>query len=94
MAHNEEDENRKHDSGASQFLKLDEKRLGRDLELYGFAWEMGREQALLMFFEEVVLPLRGILPESYAKASEALRELGSTVYSGDALHSWSKLFLF
>jgi len=94
LAHNEEDSSRKQCSDAAHFLKFDEKRFGRDIELYGFMGDgpIGWEQTLPTFLEEVILPLKQILPESYAKASEALCELGTAVYSGGTLQSWCELF--
>lgn len=78
LAFNEEDESEEFVGGAARFLKLDGKRLGRDVELYGFMGDkiIGWQQTFAMFLEEIVLPLKSVLPESYAKAGEALRALG------------------
>jgi hypothetical protein len=94
LVHNEEDSSRKQASDAAHFLKFDEKRFCRDIELYGLMGDgpVGWEQTLPIFLVEVILPLKKILPASYTKASEALREVGTSVYSGDILQSWRKLF--
>ena len=82
------------EDGAAHFLKLDGKRLGRDIELYGFMGDsiIGWQQTLAMFLEEILLPLKSILPESYAKAGEALRTLGESVYPDDIIQQWRELF--
>lgn len=94
VAHNERNTNRKKDKEAARFIKLDERRLGRDIDIYIFMGNkaMGWEQTLPTFLMEVILPLKKTLPESYTKSSEALREFGTTVYSGDILQLWQELF--
>lgn len=78
----------------TRFIKLDGKRLGRDIELYGFIGDglADWQQALIMFLEEIVLPLKRELPESYAKASEMIRALGEEVYPESTIEQWRKLF--
>jgi len=94
LAFNEEDESEEFVGSAARFLKLDGKRLGRDIELYGFMGDdiAGWQQTLAMFLEEIVLPLKSKLPESYAKAGEALRTLGESVYPENILQQWRDLF--
>jgi hypothetical protein len=93
LAYNEEDEGDEFTGGAQRFLKLDGKRLGRDLELYGFMANIaGWERILVEFLLEVILPLKKASPESYAKAGEALRLLGESVYQSDKLEEWNNLF--
>lgn len=94
LAFNEEDENKEFVGGAARFLKLDEKRLGRDIELYGFMGDdiVGWQQVLAMFLQEILLPLKSKLPKSYAKAGEALRKLGESVYPENMLRQWRDLF--
>ena len=94
LAFNEEDETEGFVGGAARFLKLNGKRLGRDIELYGFMGDdiAGWQQTLAMFLEEILLPLKSELPESYAKAGEALRTLGGSVYPENILQQWHDLF--
>jgi hypothetical protein len=93
LARNEEDDSEEYAGGAQRFLKLDGKRLGRDIEQYGFIGKVtGWEQTLAMFLEEVILPLSAMVPESYTKASEELLKLGETVYTGETLADWKELF--
>lgn len=94
LAFNEEDESEEFVGGAARFLKLDGKRLGRDIELYGFMGDdiAGWQQTFAMFLEEILLPLKSVLPESYAKAGEALHTLGESVYPENILQQWRDLF--
>lgn len=94
LAFNEEDDSEDFVGGAARFLKLDGKRLGRDIELYGFMDDSiaGWQQTLAMFLEEILLPLKSVLPESYTKAGEALRTLGESIYPDNILQQWRDLF--
>ena len=94
LAHNQEDDSGKVALDAARFLKFDSKRLGRDVEMYDFMGRglVGWEGTLPMVLEEVILPLKKELPESYAIASEKLKKLGETVYKGNILNSWNDLF--
>lgn len=96
LAFNEEDDSEKFVGSVAgvRFLKLDGKRLGRDIELYGFMGDdiAGWQQTLIMFLEEILFPLKSVLPESYAKAGEALRTFGESVYSEIILQQWRDLF--
>lgn len=91
IAFNEQDESTEKDEGAAHFLKLNEKRLGRDMELYGFRAKVSPESAPADFLE-LVFALKEECPQSYQKASIALKELGVKVYTGDVLDEWNKLF--
>lgn len=92
ISENNEDDTFK--PGAARFLKLDGKRLGRDIEQYDF---MGRkatgwEMVLLSFLGEVVTPLKVVLPESYKHASAALKKLGLKIYRPEAHADWRACF--
>jgi hypothetical protein len=96
IAAHEEDESEEINYTGGRFLKLDGKRLGRDIELYAFMGEMsessGWNAILPMFLEEVLLEFQGELPESYASACEKLQALGKLVYKGKQLQEWNELF--
>ena len=94
LAFNEEDETDEFVGNAARFFKFDEKRLGRDIELYGFMGDdlIGWEEVLFMFLMETIFPIKNELPDSYNKASEALRTLGESVYSADIIQKWRNLF--
>ena len=94
IAYNEDDETDEFTGSAARFLKLDGKRLGRDIELYGFMGDgpTGWKATLAMFLEEVILPLKKNVLQSYVAAGEELRILGKSVYPEDLLGEWNKLF--
>lgn len=95
LAYNEEDSSEKYSRSAARFLKLDGRRIGRDIELYGFMGDsiMGWEQALLAFFGEVLFWFKGKLPKSYEEAAKVLLKLGESVYGDDeeSLRQWREL---
>jgi NADH/NAD ratio-sensing transcriptional regulator Rex len=80
---------------AAHFIKVDENRIGRDIELYGmFGKDLrGWQQALLAFLDEVLLPIRSLgLEASYNTASVSLRQLGYEVFDITIQHEWDNLF--
>lgn len=93
VAYKEESETTDAAAGAAHFLKLNERRLGRDLEQYGFmgASIMGWQGTLVLFLEEVVLPLEKAAPTSYVVACEKLKEIGKQVYPTDLQADWEEL---
>ena len=91
IAFNEGDDSTESENEAAHFLKLNGKRLGRDVELYGFMASLSPEQALPDFFG-LLFFIKEECPESYKKASVQLKELGSKVYEGDILNEWNRLF--
>jgi hypothetical protein len=94
LAFNEEDNSKQFVDGAAHFLKLDEKRIGRDIELYGFMGDSiaGWQHTLAIFLEEILFPFKSKLPKSYAEAGKALRTLGESVYPKNILQQWRNLF--
>lgn len=91
LALNEEDTNTNHQPEAAHFLKLDEKRLGRDIELYEFMANVAGPQSALADFAEVVISLKSI-PTCYSVAVDAMRALGRKVYPQDLIEQWDELF--
>jgi hypothetical protein len=94
LVFNEEDTSDAFTGSAARFLKLDGKRLGRDIELYGFMGDgpAGWEQTLVMFFEEILLQIKNELPESYVIAGRKLRALGESFYPVNMIEAWKQLF--
>lgn len=93
IAHNEDDVSRKKDEECQHFLKLDEKRFCRDLEIYGImAISIGWEQTLCCLLEELILPIKTLLPESYKAGSEKLIEMGEAVFATELHQDWIGLF--
>lgn len=93
LAHNEEDATTIAAMDAAHFLKLDEQRLGRDIELYGFMGDrmMGWQETLATFLEEVVLPLKSSVPNAYQAASDGLKKAGLKVYPAELQQAWQEL---
>lgn len=92
LARNEADDLRTPDKEAAHFLKMDERRYGRDIELYGLMeLAVGEGGALLQFAEEIVLPLKQLAPGPYAVAVEALKSMGRTIFPAQA-DEWNALF--
>lgn len=93
LAFKESDSDESVNKHAGHFLKLDEKRFGWDIDFYCTdAFFSGSEVTLELFLREVIYPLRGVLPESYAKSCEALCTLGESVYTEDMLPKWRARF--
>ena len=93
LACNEDDASSRFDAEAAHFIKVHERRLGRDIELY-YLMSVGParwEGSLAMFFEEVVLPLKHTAPTGYRVACDELKKLGEKVYSPDLLGDWNAL---
>lgn len=91
LAFNESDDSKKEEKEAANFLKLNEKRIGRDMEVYDIMALVAPEQALVDFLE-LLFSIKKECPQSYEKASAQLKELGSKVYEGDILNDWNGLF--
>lgn len=93
LVYEEQDESEDKDAQSAHFLKLDGRRLGRDIELYGMMSQvMCWEETFVMFFEEVILPLREHAPSSYQKTSNLLMEAGLKVYPPELHQQWQKIF--
>jgi len=93
LAFREEDDNDKPQREAAHFLKLDGKRLGRDIEVYQFMLVvMTPEDALPFLLEEILYPIAKILPESWKNAGEVLRQMGVSVLDEQLIVHWNALF--
>lgn len=95
LAFQEEDTMTEKVEDAAHFIKVDGKRIGRDIGMYGFMGDgpVGWERTLAMFLEEILFPVKGLgLTESYNAAAEKLKELGHEVYSTDLHAEWDGLF--
>jgi len=91
MSFNEEDETTKVDKGAAHFLKYNNKRLGRDLELYDFMNDiMGTPMLLAYLLEEIILPIRG--KDWSIKSSDYLKEWGFEANKPENREKWISLF--
>jgi len=52
----------------------------------------GWTETLVMFFQEIISPLKSEFPESYTKAGDDLRTLGESVYPENILQQWRDVF--
>lgn len=95
MAYQEEDATADKALDAAHFIKVDGRRIGRDIELYGFMGDslVGWERTLAQFLEEVLLPVKGCgLANAYAAAGEQLKSLGHKIYPSQLHAEWDALF--
>jgi len=82
-----------HLMSADDFLELDGKRLGRNFNVYEFFSEVsGWGFLLTSILNEMILPLKDPLPESYTAAAPLLCKLGETVYRAELLPAWRDQF--
>lgn len=90
LAFNEDDSSTSKVADAAHFLKLDERRIGRDIELYGFmAKMMGDAAAVADFLAEVILPIQPCA-RSYGIGMDAMRSLAG-VMPQDKRAEWLEL---
>lgn len=88
IAHSEEDTSVDHQSETGDFLKLNGRRLGRDLQLYDFMAKLGSEsQAWADFLTSVVLPLQKKSPAYQT----ALNHLLNIKTFGDMQEQWEEM---
>lgn len=92
IAFREDDDSTEKNKEVAHFLKLNGKRIARDIQVHGFMARVNPEKALPSFLEEVLIPIKKECPESYKKAAVQLKELGLLVYAGSILDDWNGLF--
>ena len=91
IAFNEKDSSKEQDLEAAHFLKLNEQRIGRDMELYGLMSVASPQNALIDFLE-LIMFIKNECKESYEQANPILKELGTKVFTGETLEKWNYLF--
>lgn len=93
LAYNEDDATTDEVKDAAHFLKIDGRRCGRDIELYGFMGKMqGEWNALVDFTVEIVLPIKTVAPAAYVVAADRLRALGRDHLDADKVGDWEACF--
>lgn len=92
IAFNKADDSTAQDKEAGHFLKLNEERVARDIQVYGIMAKVSPEEALPSFLGEVLIPIKIECPESYEKAAVQLKEMGLRVYTEDIINDWNGLF--
>ena len=92
---NEQDSSTDPCKDAQEFLKLDGKRLGRDLKLYDFMAEVATEpMALCHILEEILLPIKyaGGLELAHKEGCVVLKKWGTDIFDGKRAEQWKELF--
>lgn len=94
VAFNEEDDSKDQQPEAAHFLKFnlngDERRMGRDLELYNFMEKIAGEPMLLTtLLQELVMPLKSYTPEAFTAGIAYLRD--QSALFGDSHQEWNDL---
>ena len=89
LAYNEEDDSTEVNEEAAHFLKYNEKRVGRDIELYAFMGEIEGDIVMLCdFLGEVIMPLN--LQDS--PAAMAIQNWGCELMDEENWGDWLDLF--
>lgn len=91
LAFNEDEKTSEPKATGVHFLKLNEKRVGQSMELYGQRAMLFQDVTLPDFFE-VLLFIKIDCIESYNIGSKMLKDLGELVYKGELLKKWNALF--
>ncbi len=91
LAFNEDDDTTELQPEAAHFLKLDGKRIGRDIEVYGFMARVSGNETALADFCEVILAVKSV-PESYRVGVAAMKTLGREVYPPELIEQWDAIF--
>jgi len=91
MAFNEENKTTQVNREAAHFLKYNDKRIGRDLELYAFINEVVGTPVLLTYLlDEIIFRIK---KEKWSKtSSDYLKEWGFEVNKQENRDAWIKLF--
>lgn len=91
LAEHEEDETNDRCDEACRFLKLDEARIGRDLELYRFMFRLDPSLAPVSILEEVLMPLRRSLPGAVASIKNDFASMTTAIFMNSQRTEWSSL---
>jgi len=91
IAKNEADADTTFDPEAQEHLKVDERRLGRDLPLYGFMAEMGGWPAAIGDFADVAIKIQRLFPAAFEASKADVIALGERL--PDKLKpKWAEIF--
>lgn len=90
LAFNEADDSTAPEPQAHYFLKIGDRRLGRDLKMYTFMAEVeGEPGTLTRIFQEVLLPLQQSAPSAYAEGWAWMKDKGDAF--GEHQSAWEDL---
>lgn len=88
----EKDYSNHQDEEAGHFLKLNDNRISKDIELYG---QMSVNDKLghgLPMFLLVLFNIRTDCPNSYKEGSKLLKEIGDNIFKDKILENWNRIF--
>ena len=89
IALNEEDNSTDPQPEAAHFFKMDEERLGRDLELYAFMSQIqGQGATLCDLAIEIAFPLRDSIPAAHERCKEFLAAQGRHIFDKERQAEW------
>jgi hypothetical protein len=92
IAFNEEDDSTKETKESKHFLKVNEKRLSRNLEFYVRMAKISPERAFVDF-SQILFAIKKDYVESFNQASILLKELVGRFYKAEMLDEWNKWFV-
>jgi len=91
IAYKEKDKSPSLDDEAGHFLKLNEERIGMDIEKYILMSKKFIFYGLPDFFI-VLLKIKADCPDAYRVGSKILKKVGQKVFDGKILSNWNKMF--
>ena len=92
IAENEKDDSIEQDLEASEFLKIREKRCGRDFKLYGFMATVSSQETAFADFAQVLIAVKTQAPEAFAAVKtkvESWNEFFQEKQRGEWIGLWS-----
>lgn len=92
----QEDDNSTQKVDSAHFIKIDNQRVGRDIEMYVFFGDLirGWPTTLCDFLNEVLIPIRKAgLTESYTAGADLLRKFGQEIFPAKYLQDWDNLLI-
>lgn len=91
VAYREKDKSSSLDEETGHFLKLENKRIGQDIEIYISMSKNFNFYGLPDFFL-ILTKIKYSCPESYKIGAEMLEKVGNTIFEGEILKNWNLLF--
>lgn len=80
------------DKEVQHFLKLNEKRIGEDIEYYGSVSVKNNIGHALPELYFLIKEIKTDCPLSYTEAISLIQEVGNKIFEGDILVNWNRMF--
>lgn len=93
LAFREKDFSNYQDEEARHFLKLDNNRISKDIELYGHMSVNDKLGHGLPTFLLFLFNIRTDCPNSYIEGCKLLKEIGDNIFEDKILENWDRIFL-